>query len=84
MRSIKVCITGRIKQPSLLRLFARAAELIERRAAIARAIADASPADIVLLAGKGHETWQEIAGVRWPCDDAAEARRALAAREDRS
>ncbi len=56
----------------------------ERRAAIARAIADASPADIVLLAGKGHETWQEIAGVRWPCDDAAEARRALAAREDRS
>ncbi|MBI2783614.1 MAG: UDP-N-acetylmuramoyl-L-alanyl-D-glutamate--2,6-diaminopimelate ligase [Gammaproteobacteria bacterium] len=56
----------------------------ERRAAIARAIADASPADIVLLAGKGHETWQEIAGVRWPCDDAAEARRALAAREGRS
>ncbi len=56
----------------------------ERRAAIARAIADADPADIVLLAGKGHETWQEIAGVRWPCDDAAEARRALAAREERS
>ncbi|MGB5147157.1 MAG: UDP-N-acetylmuramoyl-L-alanyl-D-glutamate--2,6-diaminopimelate ligase [Porticoccaceae bacterium] len=56
----------------------------ERRAAIARAIADASPADIVLIAGKGHETWQEIAGVRWPCDDAAEARRALAARVGRS
>lgn len=56
----------------------------ERRAAIERAIAAASPADIVLIAGKGHETWQEIAGVRWPCDDAAAARRALAAREGRS
>jgi UDP-N-acetylmuramoyl-L-alanyl-D-glutamate--2,6-diaminopimelate ligase len=56
----------------------------ERRAAIERAITAASPADIVLIAGKGHETWQEIAGVRWPCDDAAEARRALAARVGRS
>lgn len=53
----------------------------ERRAAIDRAIAAADTRDIVLIAGKGHETWQEIAGVRWPCDDAAEARRALAARE---
>lgn len=62
----------------------RAEVISERRGAIARAIAAADARDIVLIAGKGHETWQEIAGVRWPCDDAAEARRALAAREELS
>jgi UDP-N-acetylmuramoyl-L-alanyl-D-glutamate--2,6-diaminopimelate ligase len=35
----------------------------------------------VLIAGKGHETWQEIRGVRWPFADAAVARAALAVRE---
>ena len=54
---------------------------IDRRAAIAHAIAAAAPDDTVLIAGKGHEAWQEIAGARWPFDDAAAARAALAARE---
>lgn len=52
--------------------------IVDRRDAIERAIAGARTGDIVLLAGKGHETYQEIAGRRLPFSDAAEARRALA------
>jgi UDP-N-acetylmuramoyl-L-alanyl-D-glutamate--2,6-diaminopimelate ligase len=52
----------------------------ERDAAIVRALGEAGPGDIVVLAGKGHETYQEIAGQRLPFDDTVEARRALAAR----
>jgi UDP-N-acetylmuramoyl-L-alanyl-D-glutamate--2,6-diaminopimelate ligase len=37
--------------------------------------------DIVLLAGKGHETYQEIAGMRVPFSDVDVARAALAERE---
>lgn len=58
---------------------ARVQVIEDRRVAIGHAIAGASAADTVLIAGKGHESWQEIAGVRWPFDDAEEARRALAA-----
>ena len=49
----------------------------DRRAAILRAVAEARRGDIVLLAGKGHETYQEIRGVRHPFSDAAVAREAL-------
>jgi UDP-N-acetylmuramoyl-L-alanyl-D-glutamate--2,6-diaminopimelate ligase len=49
----------------------------DRRAAIAKAVVDASPADVVLLAGKGHEDYQEVAGVRHPFSDVAEATQAL-------
>ncbi len=38
------------------------------------------PGDVVVIAGKGHETYQEVAGRRLPFDDAVEARRALSAR----
>jgi UDP-N-acetylmuramoyl-L-alanyl-D-glutamate--2,6-diaminopimelate ligase len=41
----------------------------DRAAAIARAIGDAGPDDIVLVAGKGHEDYQEIAGLRHPFSD---------------
>jgi UDP-N-acetylmuramoyl-L-alanyl-D-glutamate--2,6-diaminopimelate ligase len=51
----------------------------DRRAAILRAIGQASADDIVLVAGKGHEPYQEIAGVRHPFDDMAVAREALEA-----
>ena len=44
------------------------------------AILDAGPEDIVVLAGKGHEDYQEIHGVKHPFSDFAEARLALAAR----
>jgi UDP-N-acetylmuramoyl-L-alanyl-D-glutamate--2,6-diaminopimelate ligase len=49
----------------------------DRRAAIAYAIANAAPEDVVLLAGKGHETYQEISGDRLPFSDAEEAEQAL-------
>ena len=52
----------------------------DRRRAIQRAIDAARPGDVVVLAGKGHETYQEIAGQRIPFDDAVEARQALSAR----
>jgi UDP-N-acetylmuramoyl-L-alanyl-D-glutamate--2,6-diaminopimelate ligase len=56
-------------------------EVIEdRRAAIERAVGMADAGDIVLLAGKGHESYQEVAGRRLPFSDAAEAGRALARR----
>jgi UDP-N-acetylmuramoyl-L-alanyl-D-glutamate--2,6-diaminopimelate ligase len=57
----------------------RHAVLRDRRAAIRAAIAGSAPGDVVLLAGKGHEPYQEIAGVRHPFDDVAEARAALEA-----
>jgi UDP-N-acetylmuramoyl-L-alanyl-D-glutamate--2,6-diaminopimelate ligase len=50
----------------------------DRRAAIRRALSAAKPGDIVVIAGKGHENYQEIAGQRVPFDDASEAREALA------
>jgi UDP-N-acetylmuramoyl-L-alanyl-D-glutamate--2,6-diaminopimelate ligase len=57
-------------------------EVIEdRRAAIAFALENAAPGDVVLLAGKGHEDYQEIAGIRRPFSDLAEARAALLRRD---
>ncbi|MCZ7563374.1 MAG: UDP-N-acetylmuramoyl-L-alanyl-D-glutamate--2,6-diaminopimelate ligase [Burkholderiales bacterium] len=50
----------------------------DRRAAIRLAVARAGRGDVVLVAGKGHEQYQEIAGQRMPFSDADEARAALA------
>jgi len=50
----------------------------DRRTAIARTIASASADDVVLIAGKGHETHQEIDGRRLPFSDTLEAEEALA------
>jgi UDP-N-acetylmuramoyl-L-alanyl-D-glutamate--2,6-diaminopimelate ligase len=41
----------------------------ERREAIQHAILDANPGDVVVIAGKGHEDYQEIHGERFPFDD---------------
>lgn len=49
----------------------------DRRAAIASAIAEAGPGDVVVIAGKGHETTQEIGDVTVPFDDRQVAREAL-------
>ncbi len=49
----------------------------DRRKAIFSAIERAHPDDIVIIAGKGHEPYQEIRGVRYPFDDRAIAREAL-------
>ena len=48
-----------------------------REEAIRMAIAEAGSRDIVLIAGKGHEDYQEVHGVRRPFSDVAEARAAL-------
>ena len=53
---------------------------LDRRAAIVQAVRMARPQDVVLVAGKGHETYQEVAGVRLPFSDAEEAMAALDAR----
>ena len=49
----------------------------DRARAILQAVCAAADADVVLLAGKGHETTQEIAGERRPFSDAACALAAL-------
>jgi UDP-N-acetylmuramoyl-L-alanyl-D-glutamate--2,6-diaminopimelate ligase len=57
----------------------RPAEAIEdRQVAIFSAVHHARPGDVVLIAGKGHETYQEIAGVRHPFSDREVAGAALA------
>ena len=51
--------------------------ITDRAEAIARAVSLAEPRDIVLIAGKGHETYQEFADNTIPFDDLQIARRAL-------
>ncbi len=63
---------------------AEVVEVDDRRAAIRKAVALAGPGDTVVIAGKGHETGQEIAGVVHPFDDRDELRAALAQRGERS
>ena len=41
----------------------------DRREAIRYAIEHAQPGDVILLAGKGHEDYQEIKGVHYPFDE---------------
>ncbi len=53
-------------------------EVVDRSLAIREAINMAKPNDIVLIAGKGHETYQEIHGIRHPFDDVKEVEAALA------
>ncbi|APE29794.1 UDP-N-acetylmuramoyl-L-alanyl-D-glutamate--2,6-diaminopimelate ligase [Halomonas aestuarii] len=55
-------------------------EVAGRGEAIARVLAEAAPDDVVLIAGKGHEDYQEVAGVRHAFSDLAEAERGLARR----
>jgi UDP-N-acetylmuramoyl-L-alanyl-D-glutamate--2,6-diaminopimelate ligase len=58
-----------------------ALRVVDRREAIERAVALAAPGDVVVIAGKGHERYQEFEGGRTvPFDDVAVAREALRAR----
>ena len=54
--------------------------IVDRKEAIATAVRRAQAGDVVLIAGKGHEKYQEIGGRVLPFDDVAVARQALAAR----
>ncbi|PFG19382.1 UDP-N-acetylmuramoyl-L-alanyl-D-glutamate--2,6-diaminopimelate ligase [Serinibacter salmoneus] len=63
---------------------ARAAQVLEiapRAAAIEHAVIQAAPEDTVLIAGRGHETIQEVAGVDLDLDDRHEVRVALTRRK---
>ncbi len=61
---------------------AQVVEIGDRRAAIEHAVAWARPGDVVLIAGKGHETGQTAAGHTQPFDDRVELAQALEAREE--
>jgi UDP-N-acetylmuramoyl-L-alanyl-D-glutamate--2,6-diaminopimelate ligase len=64
--------------PAKARVGERVETVVDRRAAIARALAEAQEGDVVVIAGKGHEQGQELAGgVKAPFDDATVAREAL-------
>ncbi|HSG22810.1 MAG TPA: UDP-N-acetylmuramoyl-L-alanyl-D-glutamate--2,6-diaminopimelate ligase, partial [Azonexus sp.] len=62
----------------------RAEVEIERASAIRRAVLEADADDVILLAGKGHETYQEVAGIRTPFSDLEQAQAALALRRPNS
>jgi len=58
--------------------------IVDRRAAITKAVELARPGDLVLIAGKGHEKYQVIGDRVLPFDDAAVAREALSRRRTNS
>jgi UDP-N-acetylmuramoyl-L-alanyl-D-glutamate--2,6-diaminopimelate ligase len=51
---------------------AKTLTIIDRREAIKTAVFIAEPGDVILIAGKGHEKYQEIKGVKTPFDDVQE------------
>jgi UDP-N-acetylmuramoyl-L-alanyl-D-glutamate--2,6-diaminopimelate ligase len=57
-------------------------EIEDRAQAIRTAISNASPGDIVLIAGKGHEDYQDIKGVKHPFDDRKVAKVAINSRRE--
>ena len=54
--------------------------IADRAEAIRHAVLQAGPEDLVLVAGKGHETYQEVMGVRHPFNDVEQVSLALTAR----
>lgn len=77
--AIRAAMMAGISDPA-----AEVIELGDRRAAIREAVRMARPGDIVLIAGKGHETGQEIDGVVHPFDDRDVVREELDVPRDRS
>jgi UDP-N-acetylmuramoyl-L-alanyl-D-glutamate--2,6-diaminopimelate ligase len=60
-----------------LKLKETSAKLVDRREAIALAVASALPGDCVVILGKGHEVGQEISGKKFAFDDRIELARAI-------
>jgi UDP-N-acetylmuramoyl-L-alanyl-D-glutamate--2,6-diaminopimelate ligase len=71
-------------EPEMRQSGAEVVSVVDRREAIAQAVEHAAPGDVVLIAGKGHEKYQEIGGRVLPFDDVAVAREALEARRAKS
>jgi UDP-N-acetylmuramoyl-L-alanyl-D-glutamate--2,6-diaminopimelate ligase len=55
---------------------------LDRAKAIQYVVTQAGPSDVILIAGKGHEETQEIAGVKYPFDDRVHAQQALRQRAE--
>lgn len=62
----------------------RYVEIIDRKEAIAYAIHHGEPGDIIVLAGKGHEDYQEIKGKKYPMDERVLIRRFLKGNKERA
>ena len=73
-------LAGAFAVPANLRGEVRESD--DRAAAIAAAVVWARAGDVVLVAGKGHETGQEVQGVKHPFDDRAELARAIGSHHD--
>jgi UDP-N-acetylmuramoyl-L-alanyl-D-glutamate--2,6-diaminopimelate ligase len=69
-------------EPGLRESGASYVAVVDRREAIARALDEARPGDAVVIAGKGHEDYQEIGGERRPFADVDVARALLREREE--
>ena len=63
-----------LKTPQSVRI------VVDRAQAIAETVRHAQPNDLVLIAGKGHETYQEIQGVKFPFSDQLQAQQAIRSR----
>ena len=67
-------------EPETRQGHAEVVAIVDRAEAIAHAIGRATAGDVVLIAGKGHEKYQNVGGTVTPFDDVVEARAALRAR----
>ena len=70
-------------EPEMRQSGAEILAVVDRREAIVQAVRAAAAGDLVLIAGKGHEKYQEIGGHTHPFDDVAVAREALKSRRVR-
>jgi UDP-N-acetylmuramoyl-L-alanyl-D-glutamate--2,6-diaminopimelate ligase len=62
---------------------AKTTVIVDRAQAIAQTVQHARVQDVVLVAGKGHEDYQEISGIKHPFSDVSHAREALAQRAEK-
>jgi UDP-N-acetylmuramoyl-L-alanyl-D-glutamate--2,6-diaminopimelate ligase len=69
LNDMETGITSELKKKTL--------RIADRREAIRTAVMLANPGDVILVAGKGHEPYQEIMGVRHHFDDREELKKAL-------
>ncbi len=58
--------------------------IVDRRQAIRTACQLAKDRDVILLAGKGHEKYQDVGGVKYPFDDVEELKKALAGKKEQT
>ncbi len=74
-------VRSRVDAQSLASVESGYTVVVSRSEAIQRAIEAARPGDSVLLAGKGHETYQIVGATKYPFDDRVEAALVIAAQE---